>query len=153
MDVRSVMTADPAHCVRETPLRKVAQLMADFDCGAIPVIDSLAARNPIGVITDRDIVVRLLAQGIDPLSSRAGDCMSAPAATVLVDDKLASCCRIMESAQLRRVVVVDSHGRLCGMVSLADIALNADQGSAAAVVREVSEPPPMGQDLAQATVA
>ena len=140
MDVKAVMTADPAHCTRETPLRDVARLMVEFDCGAIPVLDSPNGRNPVGVVTDRDIVVRLVAQGVDPLASTAGDCMTTPITTIPVDSSLTECCNLMESEQIRRVAVVDPHGRLCGMVALADVALLADERKAADVVKEISEP-------------
>lgn len=140
MDVKSVMTADPAHCTRDTPLQQVARMMVEFDCGAIPVLDSHNGRNPIGVVTDRDIAVRLVAQGINPLDSRAGDCMTSPISTLTADSSLSDCCRLMESEQIRRVVVVDAHGRLCGMVALADVALVADERKAGAVVKEISEP-------------
>src|SRR5207244_24122 len=74
--VRDVMSENPACCRPETPLREVAEMMVANDCGEIPICDG--ARRPIGVVTDRDIVCRLLAKGHDPLHATAKDCMSRP---------------------------------------------------------------------------
>ncbi len=67
MQVKDVMTADPACCTPDTPLPKVAGLMVDNDCGEIPVVESTAGKRPIGVVTDRDIVCRTIANNINPL--------------------------------------------------------------------------------------
>ena len=82
MDIRSVMTARPATCDRNATLQDVARLMKDNDCGEIPVVDE--NRRPIGVITDRDIAVRAVAEGTDPRTASAADYMTAPVATVPV---------------------------------------------------------------------
>src|SRR6185436_8376565 len=82
MRVRDVMTRDPACCTPDLPLEVAARLMVARDCGAIPVVGDLVSRMPIGLITDRDIVTRSLAQGLDPLAMTVRDCMSAPALTV-----------------------------------------------------------------------
>lgn len=138
MELDTVMTANPACCSRDTPLREVAKLMADNDCGMIPVVDGDGM--PLGVVTDRDIAIRAIATGKDPGSSTAGDYMSAPVRTVPMDTSLADCCAAMESAQVRRIPVVDAQGRVCGVVAQADIALDGDARRTAAVVREVSRP-------------
>ena len=78
---RDVMTANPACCTPETPLEQVAKLMIQHDCGEIPVIDS--AEQVVGVVTDRDIVCRMVAQGKNPLAYTAEICMSDPVITVL----------------------------------------------------------------------
>src|SRR5688500_17365077 len=78
MQVREVMTADPACCIPKTGLQEVAQLMVDHDCGEIPVVENAQTKLPIGVITDRDIVCRAVAQGLNPLDLTAADCMSKP---------------------------------------------------------------------------
>ena len=138
MDVRSVMTATPAFCTADTPLQDVARMMADNDCGLIPVLD--ANKAPIGVVTDRDIAVRIVAKGRDAKTSRAIDCMSTPVTTVTDDSSLTECCDAMETHQLRRVPVVDASGHLCGIVSLADIAMSGRDQKIAEVVKHVSEP-------------
>jgi CBS domain-containing protein len=139
MDVRSVMTPDPACCTGESSLQSVASMMLDNDCGEIPVVDDHQTRRPIGVITDRDIATRTVARGINPLEASAGDYMTAPCITVRPDDTLRSCCNAMEENQIRRVLVIDDDGRLCGIVSLADIAKNAAREATGDVVKEVSQ--------------
>ena len=140
MQVKEVMTADPACCISETTLQDVAKMMIEFDCGEIPVVDSEETRIPIGVITDRDIVCRTVARGLNPLDLTVADCMSKPCVTVTPDISIEECSRILEENKIRRVPVVDVDGSCCGIVALADIALLADRNLAVEVVKEVSEP-------------
>lgn len=138
MKVREIMTADPACCTSETTLQEVAQMMIDHDCGEIPVVDD--TDMPIGVITDRDIVCRTVARGLNPLDLTAGECMTAPCVTVTPEMSVEECCRILEDNKIRRVPVVDADGCCCGIVALADIAMHAKKNATAEVVKEVSEP-------------
>jgi len=140
MQVKEVMTADPACCISETSLKEVAQMMVGHDCGEIPVVENQETKIPIGVITDRDIVCRTVARGLNPLDLTVAGCMSQPCLTVTPDMSIEECSSIMEQNKIRRVPVVDAKGSICGIVSLADIALNARRKVAAEVVREVSEP-------------
>jgi CBS domain-containing protein len=123
----------------------VARLMVENDCGEIPVVNASGA--PIGVVTDRDITCRTVAEGKNPLVMEAGDCMSTPCVTVAPDMSLEECCEALEENLIRRVPVVDEHGALCGMVSQADIARNAPKKETAKVVRKVSEPGLRGVQL------
>lgn len=136
--VSTVMTPNPATCKLDTPVRDIARMMLEHDCGQIPVLDD--KDMPLGVVTDRDIAVRVVAIGGDALSP-AGDIMSAPAKTVRVDSALKDCVCLMEDAQIRRVPVVDATGRIAGIVALADIALAGKDEATAEVVKEVSAPP------------
>jgi len=140
MNVKDFMTADPACCTKDTPLQDVARMMLDNDCGEIPVVSSKEERKPVGVVTDRDIVVRLLAKGQNVLDKRAGDCMSEPCVTVTPDTSLVDCCGLMETHQIRRVPVIDDSNQLVGIVSMADVAQNAGRRAAAEVIKEVSQP-------------
>jgi CBS domain-containing protein len=140
MQVKEVMTVDPACCISETALQEVAQMMIDHDCGEIPVVESKETKLPIGVITDRDIVCRTIARGLNPLDLTVADCMTKPCVTVTPDMSVEECSRIMEENKIRRVPVVDAGGCCCGIVALADIALRAQKGVTAEVVKEVSEP-------------
>ncbi len=140
MQVKEVMTIDPACCVLETSLQEVAQMMIDHDCGEIPVVENKQNYLPIGVITDRDIVCRTIAKGINPLDLTVAECISRPCVTVTPEMSIEECSRILEANQIRRVPVVDASGSCCGIVSLADIALRARQSIVAEVVKEVSEP-------------
>ncbi|MEO6366280.1 MAG: CBS domain-containing protein [Luteimonas sp.] len=140
MDIKSVMTANPCCCTRDTPLREVARMMVDNDCGQIPVVESKDDKTPIGVVTDRDIAVRIVAEGRDAGSSTASDAMSTPCKTVTTETSLKDCVCLMEAEMVRRVPVVDADGKLAGIVSIADIALAGKQEATAEVVTKVSEP-------------
>jgi CBS domain-containing protein len=134
--IGKLMTANPASCSPETPIRQVAQLMIDNDCGQIPVVD--AGGKPLGVVTDRDIAVRLVAAG--KAEATAADAMTSPCQFVAADSKIQDAIKLMESAKIRRVPVVDDDGRLFGFVSIADLALAGKQEATAQVVKQVSEP-------------
>ena len=138
MNIRTVMTANPACCVASTPLHEVARLMVQHDCGEIPVVDE--NHIPIGVLTDRDITIRTVAQGIDPTQHAAGQYMTSPCVTISLDRSLEACCELMEVLQVRRIPVVDKAGKLCGIVSLADVAEYAEREVIVDVLKEVSEP-------------
>jgi CBS domain-containing protein len=140
MKVKDMMTSDPACCTSDTPLPDVARMMVDKNCGEIPVLDNESSKTPIGVVTDRDIVCRTVANGLNPLDLTAADCMSKPVVTVTPDMSLEECCRIMEDKLIRRVAVVDDRGACIGMVAIADVALHTGKNVAGHVVKEISEP-------------
>lgn len=114
-------------------------MMAEHDCGALPVVGDLFARKPIGIITDRDIVVRSLALGHDPTLLVAGDCMTAPPTTIVEETTVRECLEIMELGQIRRVIVVDETGGCSGIVAQADLARHMSKRAAGDLVRMVSE--------------
>ena len=138
--VRDVMTADIEVCTPQTELYYVARMMAERDVGAIPVVESTDSMKPVGIITDRDIVMRAIAKRQDPHGLRAGDCMSTDVLTVTPDMSLDECLNRMEARQVRRVIVVDDDGRCCGIVAQADIALRAPAHETAELVRDISQP-------------
>lgn len=140
MQVKDIMTTSVAFCTPQTSLQHVAKLMVDYDCGGIPVIDDPDHHSPVGIITDRDIACRAVAQGKNPSETSAGECMTTPAYFVHPDDTVEDCCELMEDYQVRRVVVIDEQGRCCGMVSQADVARYAGPRQTAEVVCEVSQP-------------
>jgi CBS domain-containing protein len=137
-DVSSVMTPNPASCRADTPLRDVARLMVEHDCGQIPVVD--ADNRPVGVVTDRDIAVRVVAAGKDSASATAADAMSTPCKSVSSGTSLYDTTCLMEAEKVRRIPVTDADGRLAGIVSIADLALAGKDEATAQVVKEVSEP-------------
>ena len=140
MKIRDVMTADPACCTRKTRIPQAADLMVAHDCGALPVIDDEASRRPVGFVTDRDIVTRLVALGADIRESRVAEAMTDATITVGVDEEVAEGRRRMQENQLRRLVVVGDEGRCVGVVSLADVAASSTGGQVVEVLREVSRP-------------
>lgn len=140
MKVKDVMSPNPTCCTPDASLRDVARAMVDQDCGEIPVVDGNETMRPVGVITDRDITCRAVAKGADTLQMRAGDCMTSPCITVTAEVGFDECCQVMESKQIRRVVVVDESGRLCGIVAQADVARHGSKRDTGRVVQEVSAP-------------
>ena len=139
MKVREIMTSSPTCCTPETSLQEVARMMVDNDCGPIPVIDDPRARRPVGVVTDRDIVCRAVAQGKNPGEMTARDVMSAPAVTVRPDMQIEDCGRVLEEKQIRRAPVANDKGECCGIVSLADIAQTGPEKLTGEIVRSVSQ--------------
>jgi CBS domain-containing protein len=139
MQIRELMTSNPACCTPDTPLQEVARMMTECDCGEIPVVDSRESMRPIGVITDRDITIRAVAQGRNPLEMNASDCMTRPCISVSADASIMDCIHLLEQHQIRRIPVVDQRGSCCGIVSQADVARRIDQ-HAAEVLKQVSQP-------------
>jgi len=132
------MTPDPAFCTPETSLEEVAKLMVQHECGEIPIVESHNSLLPIGVVTDRDIVCRLVARGKNPLAYAAEHCMSQPVLTVNSDSPLLEAVELMEKHQIRRLPVVDAQGFLVGIVAQADIAWSENELEVGKLVREVS---------------
>lgn len=139
MNVGEIMTKDPACCTPDTGLQEVAQLMVENDCGCIPVVDAEDSKMPIGMITDRDITCRVVANGQNPLDLTAQDAMTSTVVSVTPDTTIEECCNLMEESQIRRVAVVDENGACCGIIAQADIATNASDSKTAEVVQEVSK--------------
>ena len=140
MQMRDVMTKDPACCTPDTTIAAAARMMLERDCGAIPVVADLVSRTPVGIVTDRDIVTRVVAHGIDPLGLPVRECMTAPAVTILEDAGLDDCVELLQIGQLRRVIVVDRTGACIGIIAQADIARCASKRETGDLVREVSKP-------------
>ena len=138
--VRDVMTANP-DCVSEADsLRDVARIMKDSDTGVVPVVDG---RKIIGLITDRDIVVRGLAEGKNLENVRVNELMTKSVRSVREDASLNEALELMSSAEIRRVAVVNGNDELVGIVSLGDIASQGNQdGKVGKAVEEISEAPP-----------
>ena len=139
MLVREIMTAQPVYGTPDTSLHVIAQMMVENDCGCIPIVENEQTQSPIGMITDRDIVIRTIAENRNPMDLQAEDIMTGGIITVAPDTNLEDCANLMESKQIRRIAVVDESGKLCGMVAQADIANNAPTHTTAEVVQEVSK--------------
>jgi CBS domain-containing protein len=139
MQVRQLMTRNPACCTPETPLAEVARMMLRSDCGEIPIVDSRESMRPIGVITDRDIAIRAVAEDRNPLEMKASDCMTQPCVTVSEKASIMDCIYLIEEHQIRRIPVIDERGKCCGIVAQADVARKIDE-HAAEILKQVSQP-------------
>ncbi len=138
MNVRDVMTARPRCAAPDTPLSQVAELMEAEDIGAIPVVDG---DQLAGMITDRDIVVRAIAKGKDPRGMPTSEISSSDVVTVGPDHDLSDALQLMAHHQVRRLPVVDDENRLVGVVSQADVAIEAKDKSVGEMLAEISKPP------------
>jgi CBS domain-containing protein len=147
MKARELMTASPACCTPDESIDRVAQLMADNDCGSIPVVASRTDSRVVGVITDRDIAIRGVATGKGP-DTRVRTIMTPDPFCCSADADIKDIERVMAERQVRRVIVVDS-GRCCiGVIAQADLARAAERrkdvsdAEIARVVERISEPRP-----------
>src|SRR5437764_5562104 len=138
--VRDVMTPTVEVCRPDSELYYAARMMADRDVGAIPVVESTDTMKPIGIITDRDIVVRAIAKRQDAGAMRVRDCMSSGIVKVPQDASLDDCVKLMERHQVRRIVVADESGRCVGIVAQADIARQTGDRETSEWVEAVSQP-------------
>jgi len=141
---RDVMTADPVCCSPTTTLDKIARLMATTNCGQIPILD--ATGRPIGVITDRDIICRVVAEGKNPCDYTAEAIMSEPVFTVAVDAPVDDVVSLMEEHQVRRLPVLDTDGCCAGIIEQADIASMGQTRRTAQLLSQISRD--MGQHRA-----
>ena len=140
MEVNEIMTENPICCLPDAGLEEVARLMAENDCGAIPVVADEEGWKPIGIVTDRDITCRAVAEGKNPLEMTAEEVMTGAPVCIRQDADLEECIREMETHRLRRILVTDDTGGCVGIISLADLALHAGGPETAEVVGEVSRP-------------
>ena len=138
-DIKSVMTRDPQCVTEQDKLQDVARLMLDCDCGALPVVGE--NERLIGMITDRDIVVRVIAEGRDCSQATVKDAMTTEAHSVREGDSLESVFRVMSEKKVRRVPVVDENKRVIGIVAQADLALDTSRDrEVGKTVERISEP-------------
>jgi CBS domain-containing protein len=121
MQVRELMTSNPACCAPDDTVQAAARSMRDADCGCLPVVDDPASRHVVGVVTDRDIAIRAMADGLGP-DTRVRDVMTANPACCGPDADVREVERIMADRQVRRVPVVDDANCCVGMVAQADLA-------------------------------
>jgi CBS domain-containing protein len=132
------MTIEPVFVTVDTSLHEVAQMMADRDCGIVPVIETAERRRPVGVITDRDLVLRTIAHNKNPLHMIAGEVMTEMVVALTPDATVEECVRLMETNRIRRVFVVDQNGDLEGVVAQADIARHAPAYETAGLLKDLS---------------
>jgi CBS domain-containing protein len=137
---RDIMTRDVTTCSPESNLREVADKMEDDDVGSIPVIEN---GRLIGLVTDRDIVCRVIAEGKDTRTTTAREAMTADLITCTPDESIIEAIHKMGEHQVRRIPVCDPGGRLQGFIAIGDIALEAERDrDLACVLEQISRPTP-----------
>lgn len=135
MRCREIMTKTVRTATPEMPVREVAAIMRDGDMGAVPVVDD---GRLIGIVTDRDIVVRVVAEG-KGTETLISDAMSTELFTVGPDDFVFEAIRLMGDKQVRRIPVINDNGELAGIIAMADVALETeDEREIAETLEEIS---------------
>ena len=136
MKVRELMTREPTTVEPDATLGEVATLMKQGDCGSIPVVEG---GRLVGIVTDRDIVIRGVAAGTDPKTERVSTIMSADPVTIGPDDDVTDAEKVMADRQIRRLPVVEG-GKLIGIIVTAQIARAGNERRVGATLKEISKP-------------
>jgi CBS domain-containing protein len=136
MKIRELMTKQPTTVEPDATLGRVATLMKQEDCGSIPVVEG---GRLVGIVTDRDIVVRGVAAGADPKTERVSKVMSSDPVTVGPDDDVMDAEKKMADRQIRRLPVVED-GKLVGIIVTAQIARVGNERKVGETLKEISEP-------------
>jgi CBS domain-containing protein len=137
---REVMTREPACCQPTDTLVRVAETMKSEDVGAIPIVEG-SSRQLVGMVTDRDIVVKALASGRSPEQTTVGEVMTTDLVTCREDEEVSSAVSRMAERQVRRIPVVDRGGSLTGIIAQADVATRVHKDvTTGELVEAISEP-------------
>lgn len=137
MKVSDVMTAQVVTAKPETTVREIAKTMAEIDTGALPIVQD---GKVMGLVTDRDIVIRLLANDGDP-NGPVSEIMSTEVQSCKDEDNLADATAKMAAQSIRRLVVLNDEGRLAGILSLGDVAMDYGAKKVGATLEEISAAP------------
>lgn len=137
---RDLMTEDPSCCLPSDAVNKAAQLMKTENVGAIPVVDDHKTRQLIGIVTDRDLALNVIAAGRNAQNTSVADVMTRSVTACRASDDLEKALAEMSDQQLRRIPVVDDDRRIVGIIAQADIATRLDAPKKTAeVVEEISK--------------
>jgi CBS domain-containing protein len=134
--IREIMTSNPSTIAPEKPVAEAARVMKQEDAGVVPVTEN---GRLIGMVTDRDIAIRVVAEGKDPQSTTVREVASTDLVTVDPQQGLDEALRLMAQHKVRRLPVVEEDGRLVGVVAQADVAREADDTQTGQVVQEISQ--------------
>lgn len=134
--IREVMTSNPRKIEADKPVAEAAKLMRDEDVGLAPVVEG---DRLVGTLTDRDIAIRVVAEGKDPASTSVREVASTDVVTVGPEQDLDDALSLMAQHQVRRVPVVEQDGRLVGVVAQADVARQSDEQQTGELVGHISK--------------
>jgi len=135
-----VMTKDPVCCLPTDSVAKAAELMKSEDIGSIPVIENEQTQKLVGIVTDRDLALKIVAEGRDAKSTKVEAVMTRKVVTCLADDDLQKALDAMADHQLRRIPAVDNDNKILGIIAQADVATRVDQPEKTAeMVKEISQ--------------
>jgi CBS domain-containing protein len=135
-----VMTKDPVCCLPTDSVAKAAELMKSENIGSIPVIENKQNQKLVGIVTDRDLALMIVAEGRDAKSTPVEAVMTRELVTCLADDDLQKALDAMAEHQLRRIPVVDDDNKIIGIIAQADVATRVDEPEKTAeIVKEISQ--------------
>ncbi len=135
-----LMTSNPVCCLATDTVKSVAEIMKRENIGPMPVIDGEQTRKLIGVITDRDLALKVVGEGRDAASTKVEAVMTRKVVTCRADDSMQRALDAMAENQLRRVIIVDQENKVLGIISQADVATRVDQPEKTAeMVKEISQ--------------
>ncbi|HEU4942081.1 MAG TPA: CBS domain-containing protein [Gaiellaceae bacterium] len=134
--IRELMTENPRAVDADKPVSEAAKLMRDEDVGLTPIVEG---DRLVGTLTDRDIAIRVVAEGRDPESTTVSEVASSELVTIDPDQSLDEALRLMAQHQVRRLPVVEEDGRLVGIVAQADVARHGDDRQTGQVVEKISQ--------------
>ena len=141
MKAKDIMTKDPSVVTPETPIREAAKMMQREDVGMLPVVDASSSKRLVGVVTDRDITIRHVAEGHASPDCPVREAMTERLVTSRPDDDIDDVMELMGREQVRRIAIVDERGAIVGVVAQADIVRQAkDDKKAERTVEKISEP-------------
>jgi CBS domain-containing protein len=136
-----VMTKNPSCCLPTDTVAKAAQQMKKEKVGSIPVIENEKTKKLIGIVTDRDLALQVIADGRDAKTTKVADVMTQDVVTCGIDDDVQNAVDAMADNQLRRIPVVDNDHMIVGIISQADVATRVDEPQETAkMVKEISQP-------------
>ena len=138
MKAEAIMSKNPRTVTPDTAIQEAARLMKEEEVGVLPVVESASSKRLLGVITDRDITVRVVAEGRSSASVR--DAMTSGVRTAKADDSDKDVMNLMADEQVRRVPIVNDRGELAGIVAQADIVLEGDDERAEKTIEKISQP-------------
>jgi CBS domain-containing protein len=139
MKCSEVMTKDPSCCLPTDTVFEAAKLMKSEDVGPIPVVSDNEGKTLEGIITDRDLTLKIVAEGLDPKSKKVKDVMTTEVVTCGPDDNANQALELMEHHQVRRIPIVNENKRLVGIIAQADVATRMKgQQKTGEVVKEIS---------------
>ncbi len=135
-----VMTSNPVCCLPNDLVVKAAILMRSENVGSVPVIESENTRKLVGIVTDRDLVMKVMAEGKDPKTTKVAVVMTAEVVSHLSEDDFQKAMDSMSKNQLRRIPILDKDGKILGIISQADVATRVDKPERTAkMVKEISQ--------------
>lgn len=140
MKCNEVMTNDPVCCLPADSVAKAAELMKNENIGSIPVIENEQSQKLVGIVTDRDLALKIVAEALDAKAITVEMVMTRKVVTCQVDDDLQRALNAMAEHQLRRIPVVDSDNKIVGIIAQADVATRVDEPEKTGeMVKEISQ--------------